>query len=138
MAAIGKMLGMQQMMKWLVIGIVSIILIVIFFWQFGQFFIPLILTGVAVFALVLNSMQTKKPVNPVLMVSLPLSAFILGYFIQRISVVALSGAEYSPDPTALVIDQTMSILLLIFALVIVVAVAMSRKTATRRTRRIYR
>ena len=122
-----KMLGMEQMVKWIVIGIVAIILIVIFFWQFSQFFIPLILTGMAVFILIFQSMQTKKPVHPALMVSLPLCVFIFGYFVQRISTVALSGFDYSTDPTGLVIDQTMSIMLLIFLLVIVVAFAMSRK-----------
>lgn len=138
--ALGKALGLQQMTKWIVIGIVAIIVIAIFFWQFGQFFIPLILTGMAVFILIFQSMQTKRPVNPVLMVSLPLSAFILGYFVQRISTVALSGADYPTDATSLVIDQTMSIMLLIFVLVIVVAYAMSRRkvASSRRTVRRWR
>jgi len=130
--AFAKVLALQQMTKWIVIGIVSIIVIVIFFWQFGQFFIPLMLTGLMVFALYLQSMQTKKPVSPMLMVVLPLGAFTFGYIIQRMSTVALSGVGYSADPTTLIIDQTMTIMCLVFILVVVLMFAMSRKAVRRR------
>ena len=130
--ALAKMLGLQQMIKWLVIGIVLIVLVVIFFWQFGQFFIPLILTGIAVFLLYTQSTQTRKPVSPILMVTLPLGAFMLGYFIQRVSTVALSGVGYSADSTTLVIDQTMTIMFLMFILAIALMFAISRKATAKR------
>jgi len=130
--AFGKVLALQQMTKWIVVGIISIIVIVIFFWQFGQFFIPLMLAGLVAFVLYVQSAQTKKPVSSILMVVLPLGAFTFGYFIQRMSTVALSGVGYSPDPTTLVIDQTMSIMCLVFILVVVLMFAMSRKAVRRR------
>jgi len=125
--AFGKALALQHMTKWIVIGVVAIIFMMIFFWQFGQFLIPLMLAGLMVFGLYAQSAQAKKPISPVLMVALPLGAFITGYFIQRVSTVALSGTSYITDQTTLVIDQTMSIMLLVFILVIALVFAVSRR-----------
>ena len=128
--AFAKALALQNMIKWLVIGVVAIIFMAIFFWQFGQFLIPLMLAGFVAFVLYVQSAQTKKPASPtsmVLMVVLPLGAFMFGYFIQRGSTVALSGSGYPADPTTLIIDQTMSIMLLVFILVVALVFAVSRR-----------
>lgn len=132
--ALRKALALQHMTKWIVIGIVAILLIAIFFWQFGQFFIPLVLAGLVGFGLSMQSAQTKKPISPTLTVVLTLGTFMFGYFIQRFSTVALSGADISTDPTTAIIDQTMTIMLLIFVLALVLMFMLSRKAAVRRRR----
>jgi len=125
--AFGKALAVQQMTKWVVVGVIVIIFMAIFLWQFGQFLIPLTVTGIVAFLLYAQSGQTKKPVSPILMAVLPLGAFVCTYFIQRVSVVALSGAGYSTDPTTLAVDQTMMIMLLVFILAIALVFAVSRR-----------
>lgn len=129
--ALAKALGFQQMFKWIIIGIISIIFLVIFFWQFGQFFIPLLLAGLVVFLLYIQSMQTRKPISPVLIGVLPLGAFIIGYFIQRISIMTLSGSDYISDPTALIVDQTMTVMLFVFILAVVAMFTIGKRRRRR-------
>jgi hypothetical protein len=88
MAVLEKLVGLGDVIKWIVIGIISLVFMAVFFMYFGRFFIPIVLCVLVIAFLYFTGAYQKTP--PVQMALMLFIAFIGGYFIQRISTVALS------------------------------------------------
>jgi hypothetical protein len=92
--SIGR-ISLGDPIKWIVLGIIGIIFLAIFFMYFGEWFIPLALMLAIILSMWFTGAYKNLP-SWVLIVA-PLTAFCLGYVMQKLTIVSLSttGGEVS-------------------------------------------
>jgi hypothetical protein len=126
-----KVLLLPGLIKTVLTFAAIFVLIAIFFIGFGQYFVPLLLTGIMIALLYFAGLIRRMPPWQTLLVIL--LTFGMGFFIQRISVLRMSTAEgqfsFSATP-----DLWLSIIVLssiVIALGFLLALAMKRKSKRR-------
>ena len=104
-----------EIVKYVLMFILGIIVLLTLIFGFGQYFIPLCLTGLVMFLLIVT--ESYKQMNPATMVLLVLAPFFTGYIVQKFTI-----AEELPMQTYTIPTEPTFYMALLFAAAIIIGI----------------
>lgn len=119
--SLAKLIPLQGLIKTVLLFVLALILILIFFVGFGQFFIPILLTGIII-AFIYFTGMAKTTKSWQLMVFV-LATFVMGFFIQRMTLIKMQTVDGDIPMT---VEFWSSAVILVFFLFMFVWVAMRK------------